>query len=133
MEVQAGDPVGGRLEDHPGSGLGEAAAAGLEVVDLQDDHVAAVAAALGEEAPGGRARLGRRHDLQQLVAHRVQNVSEAEPGHAGVPEAGFEAEVLLDVRLDGGEVRGHEGHLSKADPHPCGSSLNPWSCSAAVR
>ena len=67
--------------------LGEALDAAVEVVDLVDRHVPAVAAALVEQAPGGRALGDRADHLEELVADRHQGVVQPELGDAGILEA----------------------------------------------
>src|SRR5205823_5306969 len=55
VEVDGGDVVQRDLPHDADAERGEPLASGLEVLGLEDDHVAAVAAALLEEAAGGRA------------------------------------------------------------------------------
>ena len=73
--------------------LADPPARGRRVVELEDRHVAAVAAAAFELAPGGRARAGGGDDLDEAVAERVDRVAQSELGHAGVGEGLAEAEL----------------------------------------
>ena len=73
--------------DRPDPELLEQAEAVVEVVDLEDRHVAAVAAAPVEQPAGRRAVLGRRDHLEELVTDRHQGVVQAERGDAGIAEA----------------------------------------------
>ena len=82
-----------------GSGL-------VDVVDLEDGHVAAVAAVPGEEAPGRRARTGldRRDHLEERVAHRKHRVAEPELTDARIGERLTRAELAVPHRSDRGPI-----------------------------
>jgi hypothetical protein len=78
-----------RQVDLPGgahAGLGGARAGCLEVLEVEDHHVAAVAAVAGHVTARGGVGLGRRDDLEEAVAEREDVVLEAEGPHPGVAE-----------------------------------------------
>jgi hypothetical protein len=90
-------------------------ARGLQVVELEHDHVAAVAAAALEVPAGGRPVLLRRDDLDERVAERHHRVAQAEVRDAGIVERVAEAELLAQRARDGVEVTGDEDGLTEAD------------------
>jgi hypothetical protein len=63
---------------------GDARPLGLGVGHLDDHHVAAVALAPLDVAAGRGARLLGRHDLEEVVADRADDVDQAPLGDAGI-------------------------------------------------
>ena len=83
MQVRAGDVGQVDPPDHANAVLGDACASCLELIEVEDRHVAAWAVA-GEVARGGRVgTLGRDH-LEKAVADREHCIDDAELGDAGV-------------------------------------------------
>jgi len=101
--------------DDPHVVTGEVVDAGVEIVDLVDGHVAAVAATAIEQPASGGALLDRRDHLQELVTDHHQGIVQAELAHAGIVEADREAERIAQFGHHVVEVVGHEGHLAKSD------------------
>jgi hypothetical protein len=100
-----------------------------EVGDLEDRHVAAVAATI-DEAARGRARLVRRHDLEEVGADLVHGVVEAEGADTRVGVGIAQADVAFERIASRGQVAGDQGDL----PEPSGSGhgervwrLGSWS------
>src|SRR5207249_2631436 len=79
----ARDVVEVDLPDDADPHLPHPLARGVEVVDLEDDHVAAVAAVPLEVPPGRGPLLDRRDDLEEGVAEREDGVAQAELADAG--------------------------------------------------
>jgi hypothetical protein len=119
MQVQARrlDAVvasGRRVIDHAHAQPVDPFACRVPIADLEDEHVAAGTAVLGEE-PGRRCRVGHRlEDLEERVAHREHRVAHLEhvrriAVHAGDVERGD------DLLLVPPDVVGAQGDLSDAD------------------
>ena len=89
--------------------------AAVEVIDLEDRHVPAVATALVEQAPGGRALGDRADDLEELVADRHQRVVQPELGDARILEAHGHAECGAQLGRRPVAVIGDERHLPEPD------------------
>jgi len=89
---------------HEGSG---------EVVEREDEHVAALAAAV-EVTAGGGAVLRRGDDLDEVVADRAYDVVEAEQGHARVAERLAEAQCVAQPLERGLEIARDEHRLAQA-------------------
>jgi hypothetical protein len=98
----------GDLPDDPGPGLGHAPAVGVEVVGLDDHHVAGVTTPALQEATRRRVGSDRRHDLEEGVSHGHHGVLEAEDPHAGIAVGDFDSE-------DGAQVGDHGLDLSSGD------------------
>ena len=116
MHVAHGD--GAALEvgllDDTSVGRGDARAGLADVWNLQDDHVAAVAAALLQQPPSRGACLLRRDDLEEGLAHREHRILQAELADARIVVGVVEAEDSTDVGLRCGKILTHQGDLSKA-------------------
>jgi len=84
-----------------------------EVVDLDDDHVAAVAAAPVEIAAGGGVWAHGRYDLEEGVADGHHRVLEAEHGDLGVSVTDLQSQHAGDLRDLGVEPVGDEGNLAQ--------------------
>ena len=117
VELDVGEAVLVELADDADPELLDARPPGRVVVALRDDHVAAVAVAAVEVALGRRALADRADDLEELRAHRDDDVVQAEPADVRVPVADLEAEHGPDVVEDGVEVAGDERDLAEAQPH----------------
>ena len=86
-------------------------------IRLADHHVAAVAVAPIQIAPGSGVLFHRHHHFEQVAADRQQRVDEAEPADARIDEAAVDAEDLLQV-VDGGvQLPGNEADLAKLNGH----------------
>ncbi len=123
--MQPDDPLADGLVHETHTHLVEASAYRLEVVDLEDHHVATVAAALVEQSAGGGSGLGRRHDLEQFVADREQRVAQPERGHSRVAVTQLDAELAPHPSLGGRQVGCNHDDLTKlASPRhaPAGES-----------
>src|SRR5439155_8656553 len=82
----------------------------FEVVELEDHHVAAVAAASLQVAAGRRSVLLRRDDLEERVADREDGVAEAERADPGILERLEQAESLPQPACHRVQVaRGQDG------------------------
>jgi hypothetical protein len=112
VDVQALDCAAlGDVDDaHPGSL--EACLLPVDVVGLQQHHVAAVTAPPLQIASGRGAVLLGYHHLEDPVADGEEGVTESELGDAGIPEADFEAELGDDGLLDRSEIGRDEGDLA---------------------
>jgi hypothetical protein len=93
----------------------EAGAIAIEIVALDDQHVAAVAAASLEIALRRGTRIDRRDDFEERVADRHHGVAQAELLHGGVVEGHFDAEHAREVADGGVQVARHDHEL--AEPH----------------
>ena len=96
------------LKGEPCRQVGRAPAGGRDVVELEHDHVAAVAAAAVEVAAGRRVVLQRRDDLDERVPERHDRVVQPEGADAGIPERLGEAERGAQLGHDGLEIAGDE-------------------------
>ena len=76
--MDLGDVLAVDLEHLAYFRLVRASASRREVVDLEHQHVAAVAAAALHQAAGGGVRADRRDDLEERVSEREDGVSEPE-------------------------------------------------------
>ena len=102
VQVRARDVGQVDLPHHPHAELGCALARTLEVLEVEQHHVAAVAVVALQVAPGGRARSRGRDDLQKAVAEREHDVGQPERGHAGIAERLSEPEgALADAAATG--------------------------------
>ena len=115
VQVAAADVVEVDAPDDAHAELGEAFDACVEVVDLVDRHVPAVAPALVEQPPGRRALGDRTDHFEELVADGHQRVVQAELGDAWILEAHREAERRAQLGDDAVTVGGDEGDLSEPD------------------
>ena len=104
------------LPDLPHAERRRPLARGVEVVELEDQHVAAVAAAAFELAPGRRVRLDGRHDLEERVAECEHGVPQPEQRHARVGIRLAEPELRPQALRDGVELGGHEHRLTQSHP-----------------
>jgi hypothetical protein len=94
------------------------ASPGSGVVHLEQQHVAAIAAAAVEVAARSGAFSGGRHHLEQVAVHRHECVVQAEVAHARVVEAHLDAEHGTEVVHRVVEFAGHEGDLAQAHGGP---------------
>jgi hypothetical protein len=85
-----------------------------EIVELEEEHVAALAAAL-EVAPGRRPVLGRRDDLEEVVAQRAYDVVQPEHADARVAKGLAQSERVAQARIGGLEVARDEHRLAEAN------------------
>ena len=85
-----------------------------EIVELEDEHVPALAAAF-EVAPGGRALLGGGDDLEEVLAQRAHDVVQPEQADARVAERLAESQRVTQARVGGLEVARHEHRLAEAN------------------
>ena len=92
---------------------GHAGALGHRIVDLQDDHVAAVAVAAVEVASRGRALLEGRDDLEEVVAGGTDHVDEAPLGDAGIAIGHVDAEDVAELLAGAFEILGDEDALAE--------------------
>ena len=115
VEVATADvgEIGGPHDAH--SQLGGPGDSAVEVVDLEDRHVPAIATALVQQPPGRRAVGGRADDLEELIADRHQRVVQPEHRNAWILEAHGQPEERAQVGDDLITVGGHECDLTKAD------------------
>src|SRR5436190_3883810 len=81
-----------------------ALARGVDVVELEHQHVPAVAAAALDPPPGSGVRAHRRDDLEEAVAEREDGVPEPEGVDARVRERLTEAQLLAKAVGDGVEL-----------------------------
>jgi hypothetical protein len=85
-----------------------------EIVELEDQHVAGLAAAL-ELAPGGRPVLGGGDDLEEVLAQRAHNVVQPERADARVAERLAESERGAQALVGGLELARDEHRLAEAN------------------
>ena len=114
--MRAGDVGQVDLPHHAHAERRGALAGALEVLDVEDHHVAAARADAGEVAPGGGVGARRGNHLEEAVAHGEDRVGQAELAHAGVAERLAQAEAgsqRVGGRL---ELVGHEHRLAQSDP-----------------
>ena len=114
MQVRPRDVVEIDRPDDADAEVGDAPARALEVGELEDDHVATVAAVALEVPAGGRPVLRGRDDLQELVAEREDRVAQSELAHARVGERLAEPELGAQLLGDGVELGGDEDRLAQA-------------------
>src|SRR5690349_16838239 len=114
MEVGPGDvgQVGG--PDHPHAELRDPLAGRRQVRDLEDGHVPAVAAAPVEIPARRRARLDRRHHLDERVTGGEHRVGQAELSHPGIVEGRGPAEGPAQLAGYLPAIACHQGHLAQA-------------------
>ena len=115
MEVAGADIRPVNAPDGPDSSFLELAEPVVDVVDLEDRHVAAISGATIEQPAGSRPLLCRRDHFEELVADRHQGVVQAECGDAGVAEADVQPKPLAEGLDNRVEFASHEGHLSQSD------------------
>src|SRR6185369_1881716 len=84
MNVGKGDAVAILLVDNSRAGRSHAVTRLGKVVSLQDHHIAAIAAALLEQATGGRPFHHGRDDLEEGVPDREYQISQAVPSYNGI-------------------------------------------------
>jgi len=82
---------------------GDPLALGHRVRHLQDHHVAAIAVATLDVAAGRRTVLHGRHDLEEVVAGRADDVGQAPLGDAGIAIGDLDAENV--AQLLGGALK----------------------------
>ena len=99
---------------------------------LSDDHVAGVAAPPGEVAGARRVIADGLQHLQELAAHRHDNVGEAEIFHAGVPVGDLQPEHGLQMRLNRRDLVGHHGDLSQSHAGSSSSASSASVCSPSL-
>ena len=97
----------------------ELGAARVEVVAIDDAHVAAVAAAAIEVPACCGVVPDRRDDLQEGTAQRPERVVQAILAHAGIAEADLGREHGRQLPLDGLERAGDERDLAQAEIRWC--------------
>lgn len=115
MQVGRGDVGEVDLPDHAHAELPCSGARATEVLEIEDDHVAAVAAVAIDVPPRRGAILRRRDDLEEAVTEREDGVGEPEEADAGVVEGLAEAEHGAQRARHRLEVAGGEHRLTK--PH----------------
>jgi hypothetical protein len=94
--------------------LGDARPGGAHVVDLEDGHVAAIAAAPLEVAACRRPLLHGSDDLEERVADGEHAVLEAEDVDARIVERVLQTELALELVGHGRERLGGQGDLAQA-------------------
>ena len=95
-----------------------AASRGVEVLEVEHDHVAAVATVSGKVATGGCVGLRRGHDLQEAVAQREHDVDKSKRRHPGIAEGLAQPE-------RGPQLRGHRLELL-CDEHSLTQTYARW-------
>ena len=142
MQVRARDVRQVDAPDDAHALLLGARARGVEVLEIEQHHVAAVAAVALQIAPRRRVRPRRRDDLQEAVAEREHGVAQAELRHARVAKGLVQPERVAQLALDGVEIGGDEHGLAQADAwrwlaHACSLSMRAlrgaWSAVAGGR
>src|SRR5439155_8494904 len=86
VKVRLGDVVELDVEHLADPERPRAGAGAVEVVDLEHEHVAAVAPTALEPAPGRRPRCRWGDDLEERVAEREDDVSQSEVRDPGIGE-----------------------------------------------
>ncbi len=94
MQVGPGDVGQVQLPDRADAHLAGSVAGRLEVLEVEDQHVAGVAPVPLHVAPGGRIGLGRGDHLEKAVTEREHRVGDAEDRHVGIAERLPQAERL---------------------------------------
>ena len=111
--MRLGDVVELDLEDLPNAQLAGPRPGGLDVTDLEHEHVAAVAAAPLDPPPGCGVLGDGRDNLEEGVAEREDGVAKAEMGDVRVGERLVEVELGSQAPGDGVEVPCRQDRLAK--------------------
>jgi hypothetical protein len=112
----AGDVREVDLPHDPHAERGKPPPCPVEVPQVEQGHIAAVASGALELARGRRTLGQRRDDLEEAVADREDDVREAELADAGVAERLTEPEPVTQRLGDRLEVAGYEDRLAQPDP-----------------
>ena len=114
MQVAGGDVVD---VDAPHGAHPEclrALARAREIIELEDQHVAALAAAL-EVAPGGGPLLGGGDDFEEVLAQRAHDVVQPERADTRVAERLAQSQGVAQALVGGLEVACDQHRLAEAN------------------
>jgi hypothetical protein len=89
----------------------------IEIVDLENNHVPAIAFAFVELTAGGCASPHRGDHLENLVSNRKERVFETEHPDVGVSVAQLYAEFFDDAGLYRRQIGSYQSHLPKSQSH----------------
>ncbi len=113
------------LPDDAHAGIVRTRARALEVLDVEDDHVAPVAAVALEVATGRCLRAHRRDDLEERVPQREHRVRQPELSHPRIAKRLPEPKCRAERGGDRLELARHQHGLAQTYPGSIHSDANP--------
>jgi hypothetical protein len=129
--MRAGDVRQVDLPDDPHPHLRDPLARAVEILEVEEHHVATVATGPLEMTPGSRTRFDRRDDLQKAVADGEDGVRQAKLADAGVAKGLVEPEQSLQTCHQRLELSRDEHGLSK--PYCWSGLTHPRRLAAILR